>query len=91
MSINDAIKKTVREGAEYLCEYCHSPERLSANRFTIDHVIPRSLEGSDEIGNNAIGASLLVYLGLSNSFLRNHPIENCQKLIDRRQRILIGI
>jgi HNH endonuclease len=54
MSINDAIKKTVREREEYLCEYCHSPERLSANRFTVNHVIPRSLEGSDEIGNLAL-------------------------------------
>jgi 5-methylcytosine-specific restriction endonuclease McrA len=54
MSINDAIKKAVRERAKYLCEYCHSPERLSANRFTVDHVIPRSLEGSDEINNLAL-------------------------------------
>jgi 5-methylcytosine-specific restriction endonuclease McrA len=44
----------VRARASYLCEYCHSPERLSANRFTVDHVIPRSLEGSDDIGNLAL-------------------------------------
>jgi 5-methylcytosine-specific restriction endonuclease McrA len=49
MSISDATKQAVRKKAEYLCEYCHSPERLSANLFTVDHVIPRSLEGSDEI------------------------------------------
>jgi 5-methylcytosine-specific restriction endonuclease McrA len=54
MSISDAIKQLVRERAEFLCEYCHSPERLSANRFTVDHVIPRSLEGSDELGNLAL-------------------------------------
>jgi 5-methylcytosine-specific restriction endonuclease McrA len=54
MAISDAVRQTVREQAKYLCEYCHSPERLSANRFTVDHVTPRSLEGSDEIGNLAL-------------------------------------
>ncbi|TAG92413.1 MAG: HNH endonuclease [Oscillatoriales cyanobacterium] len=54
MSISDPIRQAVRERAKYLCEYCHSPERLSANRFTIDHVTPRSLEGSDEISNLAL-------------------------------------
>ncbi|MGI0494450.1 HNH endonuclease [Alkalinema pantanalense CENA528] len=54
MAINDAAKKIVRQRANYLCEYCHSPERLSANRFTVDHVRPRSLGGSDEIDNLAL-------------------------------------
>ena len=54
MSISDPTRQAVRERARYLCEYCHSPERLSANRFTIDHVIPRSLEGSDDISNLAL-------------------------------------
>ncbi|OUC14360.1 MAG: HNH endonuclease [Alkalinema sp. CACIAM 70d] len=54
MAINDAAKKLVRQRANYLCEYCHSPERLSANRFTVDHVRPKSLGGSDEIDNLAL-------------------------------------
>jgi len=54
MPISDEIKQIIRGRAEYLCEYCHSPERLSANRFTIDHVIPKSLGGSDEIYNLAL-------------------------------------
>ncbi len=54
MAISDTIRQTVRERANYLCEYCHSPERLSANRFTIDHIIPKSLSGSDEIDNLAL-------------------------------------
>ena len=44
----------IRERAGYVCEYCHSPERLSANRFTVDHVIPKSLGGSDELDNLAL-------------------------------------
>lgn len=54
MAISDTIRQTVRERANYLCEYCHSPERLSANRFTIDHIIPKSLSGSDDIDNLAL-------------------------------------
>jgi len=54
MPINDQIKQTIRERAGCVCEYCHSPERLSANRFTVDHVIPKSLGGFDELDNLAI-------------------------------------
>jgi len=54
MPISHEIKQTIRGRAEYLCEYYHSPERLSANRFTVDHVIPKSLGGSDEIDNLAL-------------------------------------
>lgn len=54
MPINNQLKQTIRERAGYLYEYCHSPERLSANRFTVDHVIPKSLGGSDELDNLAL-------------------------------------
>jgi hypothetical protein len=52
--INDELKQAIRERAKYVCEYCHSPERLSANRFTFDHVIPKSLGGSDQLTNLAL-------------------------------------
>ncbi|MGD1853344.1 MAG: HNH endonuclease [Leptolyngbyaceae cyanobacterium] len=35
MPINDETKRAVRERANYLYEYCHSSERLSASRFTL--------------------------------------------------------
>jgi hypothetical protein len=54
MPISDEIRQIIRERAKYICEYCHSSERLSANRFTIDHVIPKSLGGSDETNNLAL-------------------------------------
>ncbi|MBI4785003.1 MAG: HNH endonuclease [Oscillatoriophycideae cyanobacterium NC_groundwater_1537_Pr4_S-0.65um_50_18] len=54
MPISNEVKRAIRERANYVCEYCHSSERLSANRFTADHVIPKSLGGSDEIDNLAL-------------------------------------
>jgi len=54
MSINNDTRQVVRERANFLCEYCHSPERLSATRFTVDHVIPKSLAGSDDLSNLAL-------------------------------------
>jgi 5-methylcytosine-specific restriction endonuclease McrA len=54
VSISETTKQSVRERAKYLCEYCHSLELLSANRFTIDHLVPRSLGGSDDIDNLAL-------------------------------------
>jgi 5-methylcytosine-specific restriction endonuclease McrA len=54
MPINEATRQTVRERANYLCEYCHSPECLSANRFTVDYLTPKSLSGSDDLNNLAL-------------------------------------
>jgi hypothetical protein len=54
MPISDETRQAVRERAKYLCEYCHSSERLSASRFTIDHITPKSLGGSDELENLAL-------------------------------------
>ncbi len=54
MTIDDATKETVRRRANYLCEYCHSPERISTSRFTVDHLIPKSLGGKDNAENLAL-------------------------------------
>lgn len=52
--MREELKQAIRERAQYLCEYCHSPERLSPSHFTIDHIIPRSLGGSDDGANLAL-------------------------------------
>ncbi|MGL6338656.1 MAG: HNH endonuclease [Waterburya sp.] len=54
MTVTLKIRQRVRERANYLCEYCHSSEEASAARFDIDHIIPRSLNGSDELSNLAL-------------------------------------
>ncbi|MCP2728214.1 HNH endonuclease [Limnofasciculus baicalensis] len=49
MSISERTRKLVRERAEYLCEYCHASEEASAAQFDIDHIVPQSLGGLDDI------------------------------------------
>ncbi|MDF5714860.1 MAG: HNH endonuclease signature motif containing protein [Rhizonema sp. NSF051] len=52
--VSAQTRRLVRQRARYLCEYCHSPEYLSPDRFTIDHIMPQSLGGSDELDNLAL-------------------------------------
>jgi len=54
MTIDDTIKEIIRKRASYLCEYCHSSERISTTRFTVDHLIPRSIGGNDNLDNLAL-------------------------------------
>jgi 5-methylcytosine-specific restriction endonuclease McrA len=49
--ILDRIQLQVRERANYLCEYCHANEQWQYVRFTVDHVFPVSLGGSDNLDN----------------------------------------
>ena len=37
MSVTEFTRKYVRNRADYLCGYCHSPEKIIASRFTLDH------------------------------------------------------
>jgi hypothetical protein len=54
MTIDGITRELVRKRAKYLCEYCHSPERICTSRFTLEHVIPKSLGGSNDIDNLAL-------------------------------------
>lgn len=54
MTIDSATREFVRQRASYRCEYCHSPERICATRFTLEHIIPKSLGGLDNIDNLAL-------------------------------------
>jgi HNH endonuclease len=57
MSVSEFTKKYVRNRAGYLCDYCHSPEKISTSRFTIDHLQPRSLGGLDTEENLALACN----------------------------------
>ena len=46
-------RKTVMQRAHQCCEYCQSQDKYSPNLFTIDHIIPEDLGGTNEPDNLA--------------------------------------
>ncbi len=52
--VPDSTRQLVRQRARFLCEYCHSPEAISPDRFTLDHIQPRSKDGTDDLKNLAL-------------------------------------
>ncbi len=49
-----ATKERVRKRAGYMCEYCHAIETWQHIPFTIDHIEPLDLGGSDDPENLAL-------------------------------------
>jgi 5-methylcytosine-specific restriction endonuclease McrA len=54
MSVNISSRQRIRQRANFLCEYCHSSEEASTSLFTLDHLIPQSLGGTDAEENLAL-------------------------------------
>lgn len=52
--ISDALQAQVRQCANYLCEYCHASEQWQYVSFTVDHVVPVSLGGINNLDNLAL-------------------------------------
>jgi hypothetical protein len=52
--ISESVQAQVRQRAGYLCEYCHASEQWQYVRFTVDHVMPLSLGGVDDLENLAL-------------------------------------
>lgn len=51
--ISTKIKDLVISRSEGYCEYCKCPADFSTEPFSIEHILPRSKDGLDEIGNLA--------------------------------------
>ncbi|MGA7729679.1 MAG: HNH endonuclease signature motif containing protein [Chloroflexia bacterium] len=47
-------RKTIVERAHGLCEYCLSPMNVSPDPFCVEHVVPRSHGGGNELDNLAL-------------------------------------
>lgn len=54
MTIPKPLYEIVRQRAQFRCEYCHYPELLSSAPLSIDHILPLSLQGSDDPENLAL-------------------------------------
>jgi len=52
--ISPALQQHVRQRAKNLCEYCHASEQWQYVRFTVDHIIPVALGGTQMVDNLAL-------------------------------------
>ena len=48
------MQSEVRERAQFFCEYCHISEQWQYVRFTVDHIIPVKIGGTNEEDNLAL-------------------------------------
>lgn len=53
MTILEALRRQVIEESNYRCEYCKTPSRLTGTPLVMEHILPRSLGGSDDRSNLA--------------------------------------
>ena len=49
--LSPTLRREVARRARYSCSYCRSREQIVGAAFTVDHIIPQALGGSDEIAN----------------------------------------
>ena len=52
--MDSATSELVRQRAGHRCEYCRLPQRPSALRFHVEHIIARQHGGNDESANLAL-------------------------------------
>ena len=52
--IPENIQNQVRQRANCLCEYCHASEQWQYVEFTIEHIIPLTKRGTNDIDNLAL-------------------------------------
>jgi 5-methylcytosine-specific restriction endonuclease McrA len=48
------LRRLVADRGQHCCEYCRTQARYSADSFTVDHIIPRSLGGATTADNLAL-------------------------------------
>ena len=53
MSISDSCKQRVLAEADYRCEYCKASSRVTGMPLTMEHILPRSLGGTNDRENLA--------------------------------------
>lgn len=53
MTISERLRQEIIAAADYRCEYCKSSSRLTGTPLVMEHILPRSLGGSDHRENLA--------------------------------------
>jgi len=53
VTIPENVRRQVSEEANHYCEYCKTSSRLTGTPLVIEHILPRSLGGSDDRSNLA--------------------------------------
>jgi HNH endonuclease len=51
--MNKKKRGRIQQRADFLCEYCLSPQKYASGYYEADHVQPSSKEGSDDFENYA--------------------------------------
>lgn len=52
-SVSKTVRQQVAARAMYCCEYCKTQERLIGMPLVVDHIVPTSLSGQNELNNLA--------------------------------------
>jgi hypothetical protein len=52
--VTQQIRREVTERAAGLCEYCRCPDLYGTQAFSVEHIHPRSLEGTNDPDNLAL-------------------------------------
>ncbi len=50
-AFSPALIRQVAQRAGYRCEYCHTPQEVTAQAFHLDHIIPRARGGPTNLDN----------------------------------------
>lgn len=51
--MKESLKKAVRERAKFCCEYCLAQALLSGDNFSMEHIIPTTKGGTNNLSNLA--------------------------------------
>jgi hypothetical protein len=57
MKFSPKKRKRIEKRANNLCEYCQLPQEFSTQSFVIEHILPVSKGGSDDLENLALACS----------------------------------
>jgi hypothetical protein len=56
-SVSEQVRRAVERRAGERCEYCRAPQRVAGYRFHVEHVVPRSHGGVDDLSNLALSCA----------------------------------